>query len=148
MCESNKGGEMTQKELEFFRNLLLKMKREIKEALDERKKRIQNPYQETTSELSSFPSHEADRGTDEEILEETALHLTADANALFEIEEALNKIERGEYGICERCGKPIEIERLKIIPYAKYCLKCQKDIEALQSKEEEYENRRFREFRI
>lgn len=39
---------------------------------------------------------------------------------------ALEKIEKGKYGICEKCGKEIETERLKIYPEAKLCLKCKK----------------------
>lgn len=42
------------------------------------------------------------------------------------IKSALEKIEKGNYGICEKCKKEIEIERLKIIPETKYCLKCKK----------------------
>ena len=42
------------------------------------------------------------------------------------INSALNKIEMGKYGICEKCGKQIEEERLKISPEVKYCLKCKK----------------------
>ncbi|MCD6489235.1 MAG: TraR/DksA C4-type zinc finger protein, partial [Thermodesulfobacterium sp.] len=37
---------------------------------------------------------------------------------------ALKKIKEGKYGICEKCHKPIEIERLKARPEAKLCMKC------------------------
>ena len=40
------------------------------------------------------------------------------------INSALEKMEGGKYGICEKCGKEIEVERLEISPEAKYCLKC------------------------
>ena len=40
------------------------------------------------------------------------------------INSALKKIEDGTYGSCEKCGKKIPIERLKIFPEAKFCLKC------------------------
>jgi len=45
---------------------------------------------------------------------------------LKDIENALKKIEKGNYGICELCGKKIEYKRLKHIPYARYCIECQK----------------------
>lgn len=41
---------------------------------------------------------------------------------------ALEKINKGEYGICETCGKPIPKKRLKFLPWAKYCVKCQSNI--------------------
>ena len=39
---------------------------------------------------------------------------------------ALEKIRRGKYGKCEKCGKAISKERLKVSPEARFCLKCQK----------------------
>jgi len=43
---------------------------------------------------------------------------------LRDIDSALEKIKKGKYGICEKCGKEIDIERLKTIPEARFCLKC------------------------
>ena len=43
---------------------------------------------------------------------------------LRDINLALEKIKKGKYGICEKCGKEIDIERLKTIPEARFCLKC------------------------
>ena len=48
---------------------------------------------------------------------------------LEEIKEALKKIEEGTYGICEMCEEPINEERLKIKPHAKYCIICREMIE-------------------
>ncbi len=42
------------------------------------------------------------------------------------INAALKKIKKGKYGICEKCGKQIPIERLKVHPEARFCLKCKK----------------------
>ena len=39
---------------------------------------------------------------------------------------ALKKMIKGKYGICESCGKPIQIERLQLLPYAKYCIECER----------------------
>jgi len=43
---------------------------------------------------------------------------------LRDIDSALEKIKKEKYGICEKCGKEIDIERLKTIPEARFCLKC------------------------
>jgi len=48
---------------------------------------------------------------------------------LEEINEALKKIEEGTYGICEMCEEEISEERLKVKPYAKYCIICREIIE-------------------
>lgn len=43
---------------------------------------------------------------------------------LIDIEDALERITKGSYGKCERCGCPIPLERLKALPFAKTCVKC------------------------
>lgn len=47
---------------------------------------------------------------------------------LKEIKLALEKIKKGNYGICEKCNKKIEIERLKILPQARFCKKCKEKV--------------------
>ena len=41
------------------------------------------------------------------------------------IDEALERVERGEYGECVNCGEPLTEKRLDAVPWARYCLKCQ-----------------------
>src|SRR5690606_6730299 len=50
---------------------------------------------------------------------------------LQDIDSALRSIERGQYGICERCGKPIEVARLEVKPDATLCINCQAEVERL-----------------
>jgi RNA polymerase-binding protein DksA len=50
---------------------------------------------------------------------------------LGDIESALRSIEKGQYGICERCGNAIELERLEVKPDATLCLNCQQEVERL-----------------
>jgi DnaK suppressor protein len=59
-----------------------------------------------------------------------ALNIASSENdSLFEIEEALRRIDGGTFGICEMSGEPIELERLKAIPYTRYSLAAQTEIE-------------------
>ena len=53
---------------------------------------------------------------------------------LKEIEKALEKIKKGTYGICENCGKQIDLARLEVKPSAIYCLKCEKEKESGKKK--------------
>lgn len=48
------------------------------------------------------------------------------------IDEALKKIEDNEYGRCEECGEKINKNRLKVVPFARYCVNCQSEIERRQ----------------
>ncbi len=54
---------------------------------------------------------------------------------LNKIDEALRKLEEGTYGICEDCGSEIGEERLKVIPYALYCVDCMERREQLEELE-------------
>lgn len=51
------------------------------------------------------------------------------AGRKFEIERAIEKIDSGEFGKCERCGRQIPAGRLEVLPFARYCLECQEIID-------------------
>jgi len=55
--------------------------------------------------------------------------ISADQEMLNEIEDALDRIENGVYGICEMTGKPIPLERLKAIPWTRFRVEVEKEIE-------------------
>jgi RNA polymerase-binding transcription factor DksA len=46
--------------------------------------------------------------------------------ALKEIDAAFTRLREGTYGICQGCGRPIPVERLEILPYARCCVPCQR----------------------
>jgi len=48
---------------------------------------------------------------------------------LTSLEEALRRLEMGTYGRCEGCGEPIDLQRLRLVPFTAYCLQCQKEQE-------------------
>ena len=48
-------------------------------------------------------------------------------SALRDVQDALWRIDEGRYGLCTRCGDTIGLERLEILPAARYCLPCQRD---------------------
>jgi DnaK suppressor protein len=54
-----------------------------------------------------------------------------------EIADSFRRLEAGTYGVCERCGEEIPIERLKVEPFARYCVPCLNQIEALEKAEKE-----------
>lgn len=81
------------------------------------------------AELSDYDNHPADAAS--ETYERTK-NYALDENyrdMIERIDEALRKINGGTYGLCDRCGEPINIERLKAIPYATLCIDCQESLE-------------------
>jgi RNA polymerase-binding transcription factor DksA len=81
------------------------------------------------SEASAFGMHQADAGSDAYDRDFALSLLSQEQDALYEIEEALKRVETGEYGMCEMSGKPIAHARLEAIPFARYTVECQAQIE-------------------
>ena len=80
---------------------------------------------ESSGDLSSYSFHMADHGTDN-FDREFALNLvSSEQDVLHEIDDALRRIEMHIYGACEQCGELIDKPRLKALPFAKLCIKCQ-----------------------
>jgi DnaK suppressor protein len=107
---------------------------ELKEKLLAERKDLQAQYDEL--EELSFGSNQSDlsgeMGFDEEYADagtatferERDLSLVNNLRDLMErIDKALGKIDEGTYGLCDRCGRPIEKLRLKALPYANLCIK-------------------------
>jgi len=80
---------------------------------------------ESLSELSSIPQHQADVGT-ETFEREKDLSILEQVEAeLADVEHALRRIDDGTYGTCEACSKPIDDSRLEAMPAARFCLEDQ-----------------------
>ncbi len=71
----------------------------------------------------------SDQGTDTFDREFALNQLSNEQDVLFEIDEAIRRIENGSYGICEMYGEPIHIERLEALPYVRYSVKAQAELE-------------------
>jgi DnaK suppressor protein len=105
-----------QKRLQEERDELQRQASEIEEAS------FGTPQSELTGEVS-FDEEYADAGT-ATFERERDLSLTNNIRDLTEkIDRALERIDEGTYGVCERCGKPIEKARIKALPYATLCIK-------------------------
>ncbi len=79
-----------------------------------------------TGDLSTHRTHIADQGTENYQREFASQLKSIESSALREIDEALDRIARGTYGLCEQCGELIPLARLEVIPYARLCMKCLK----------------------
>lgn len=82
------------------------------------------------SEEPSFSTHMADAGTDTYDRDLALGMLSSEQDALYEVDQALDRIRAGKYGICELTGKPIERERLEAVPWTRFCTLAEKQLEA------------------
>ena len=81
------------------------------------------------SEASAFGMHQADAGSDAYDRDFALSLLSQEQDALYEIEEALKRIDLGTYGVCEMSGKSIAQARLEALPFARCTVECQAQLE-------------------
>src|SRR5579872_5300233 len=84
---------------------------------------------ESAEEMSNYSLHMADSGTDNFDRDFALSLLSSDQDAIYEIEEALKRIEKNTYGICELTGKTIPKARLEAIPWARFTVQAQAQLE-------------------
>ena len=116
--------------------ILLKMKEDtLQEISKSLKSGTDVPVGEPSGDIYDQASSERDRELD-------LLLGDREREKLRNIDEALLKMNEGEYGICEECEEEIPVGRLKIVPFARYCVKCKSDIEKQQAQIKRFEEDR------
>jgi RNA polymerase-binding protein DksA len=125
---------LTKRELKFFKELILKKKDEIWEEIEKiSEDTLKKSQRDASGDISGYTLHMADLATDTYDREFSLGLISNEHKILYEIDDALKRIEEGRYGVCEGCSKPIPKSRLKVIPYTRLCLKCQSEKEKKSS---------------
>jgi DnaK suppressor protein len=118
-----KKSPLTAKELKDLKARLIEERGELQAQYDEIEESTFSSDQSDLTGEMGFDEEYADAGT-ATFERERDLSLVNNMRDLMDrIDKALGKIEHGTYGLCDRCGKPIEKARLKALPYANLCLK-------------------------
>ncbi|WP_237394839.1 TraR/DksA C4-type zinc finger protein [Methylacidimicrobium sp. AP8] len=91
-------------------------------------------------EASGLGMHQADAGTEAYDKDFALSLLSQEQDALYEVEEALKRIENGTYGICQMCGRPIPLQRLEAVPHARFTVECQRQVELQRRFERRWES--------
>jgi len=116
---------MTKKECEKFRKLLFKKRDEMLKDLGQLKDReMASTLKDASGENAAYSFHMADVGTDNMEREKAFFFATREGKFLNHIEQALQRIESGDYGKCSDCENPIPQERLMAVPTATKCVPC------------------------
>lgn len=114
---------LTKAELRKFREMLLEKRRDLVGDMNGiEAEALRKDRQDISSDLSTLPTHPADIGTDNYEQEFTLGLLESERSLLKEINEALQRIEEGTFGVCVGTGKPIGKARLMARPWSKYCI--------------------------
>jgi DnaK suppressor protein len=110
-------------EIEHFRELLLEKRREIFQNVFEIEgETLKKSRLDASGDLSSMPIHMADLGTDNYEQEFALGLMDSERRILHEIDDALQRMADGTYGVCEGTGNPIPKARLEAQPWARYCV--------------------------
>ena len=125
--EPEKGEEyMSAGQEEHFRHILMAWKRELMEEVDRTVHHMQD-------EASNFPDPN-DRATQESEFSMELRTRDRERKLIRKIDEALDKLEEGEYGFCDACGVEIGIRRLEARPTANLCIDC-KTLDEIREKQ-------------
>lgn len=122
--------KFSKKELIYFKKLILKKKEEtlddIKHISEDTLKKSQK---DASGDISGYTYHMANVATDTYDREFSLGIASNERKLIYEFDDAIKKIEEGTYGTCENCKGLIPKVRLKALPYARFCLKCQEEKE-------------------
>ena len=118
--------KLNKKELTGFKKIVLKRKEEILEEIKHiSEDTLKKSQKDASGDISGYTYHMADMATDTYDREFSLGLASNERKLLYELDDALKKIEDGTFGICEECKSLITKTRLKAVPYARLCVKCQ-----------------------
>lgn len=126
---------MNKKQLEHYKKIILKKRKELVEQLNKLKNSgLNTAVRDGSGDHSSYTLHMADQGTDTMEREKQYLFASREQNFLYHLDLALERIEKGEFGICISCGKEIRADRLEAVPHVRLCIDCKAKEELTKSK--------------
>lgn len=120
------GKKLLKKDLKIFRELLLKQKERILDGIKHiSDDTLKKSPKDAAGDISGYTLHMVDVATDSYDREFSLGLASNDRIELLQIEDAIKRIEEGTFGWCQLCKKLITKTRLKAVPFANMCLKCQ-----------------------
>ena len=122
---------LTQPQRETIEKRLLEERERALEAIADFEESSENSPRDESGELSYYRFHMADIGTVAMEREKQFLLASNEGERLYRIDEALRRLysDPETFGICERCGRPIGMERLEMVPETTLCAACQRELE-------------------
>jgi RNA polymerase-binding transcription factor DksA len=112
---------MDRAKVEKFRERLETLRGRIR---DDGLRAADQAFDSVNGELSHVPMHLGDLGSEEFLRDMSAVLAENEGYLASEVRDALERLERGTFGKCERCDKAIPFARLDAIPFARHCVKC------------------------
>ena len=125
---------MNAEDLAYFKSLLTEKRVQANADLEELERVSRSDdAQESSEDRSAYSLHMADRGTDAMEREKNLLLAQREGNYIDYLDEALQRIEEGTFGLCRVCGGEIGRPRLEAVPTATQCISCKSKDDKLGS---------------
>lgn len=122
--------KLNKKDLADFRKIVLRKKEMLVDDLNHiSEDTLKKSQKEASGDISGYTYHMADVATDNYDREFSLGLASNERKTLYELEDALKRIEDGDFGFCDQCKSPISKLRLKAVPSARLCVKCQERLE-------------------
>lgn len=126
---------LTPEELKHYEEVLKKELRESIAYVENINRDQSIGARESSGDLSSYAFHQADQGSDTNLMEHTVMMMEQERDKIRLLNEALERVYDGNFGICEICGERIQEARLEVIPYASSCYNCTEKMEDKKRKQ-------------
>lgn len=117
---------MTKPQLKQFRQLLITERAKFVDEIKSLAKNVAKSPREASGDLSAYTVHMADMAADTYDRELSMNVVSSEQEVLYQIDDALKRLEDGTFGVCQQCSAAITMSRLKAVPYASMCIKCQR----------------------
>jgi len=121
--------ELTQEQINELRERLRQRHAEIREQI---RAELLETDEQNYSELAGKVHDEAEESVADLLVDVSLKRIDLQVAEIRDIEEALQRIPEGSYGICEECGEAISFQRLQVRPSAHRCIECQQRFERTQ----------------
>jgi RNA polymerase-binding protein DksA len=117
---------LSKTQIKQFKQRLLQERAKFAGAIRTLAKEASKNPREASGDLSSYPVHMADMSADTSERELVSNLASSEQTVLYQIEDALKRVDEGAYGGCQQCQKPIALSRLRAVPYTSLCISCQR----------------------
>lgn len=109
-----------------FRQLLITERAKLTDEIKSIAHDATTSPRDASGDLSGYTVHMADMAADTYERELSMNIASSEQQILYQIDDALKRLEDGSFGVCQQCSQPISMSRLKAVPYASLCIDCQR----------------------
>ena len=116
----------TKEQLKHFRQLLITERAKLADEIKSIAHDVSTSPRDASGDLSGYTVHMADMAADTYDRELSMNIVSSEQELLYQIDDALKRIDEGTFGLCQQCNQPVAMSRLRAMPSASLCINCQR----------------------